>query len=399
MVMRVSENMKFRAITENLFKVQDDYNTIMGKMASQKEINRPSDDPLGMSKVLSYRETQAYTEQYRQNIDTSNAWISMTETKLSSVNDLLVKAREIALSQTTGTASASTREIAAVEVQQLIEEMQTLANSKYGERYLFGGTKTDTVPFSSSEMAASTGSVNTASDNIFDGTIAASGAYTGEVNKTFAVKITTAGELGTAEYQVSGDGGKTWGDVGTVPADGIISIGDGISFEFTAGTADLTENDVFYIDAFAQGYYQGNGRELAVEIAKNMSFDYSISGESVFTAQGSGQSDIFKTLNDLKTALENNDQEGISGQLDNLTAGAEQVNTYIAECGSRMNRLEIAENNLEDLDYKLTELISNTEDVDVAELVTKFAMKEIVLNASYSMASKIGNSTILNFLK
>jgi len=107
-------------MTDNLFKVQNSYNELMEKMASQKTINRPSDDPLGMSRILTYRKSQASAKQYSENIDSSKAWITMTESKLTGANDLLVRAKEIALSQTTATASAETREIAAVEVQQLI---------------------------------------------------------------------------------------------------------------------------------------------------------------------------------------------------------------------------------------------------------------------------------------
>ena len=109
--------------------------------------------------------------------------------------------------------------------------------------------------------------------------------------------------------------------------------------------------------------------------------------------------DIFETLENLKTALLNDAPTDIAAQVDNLDAGATQVNKYIAKCGTRTNRLEIAESNLSDLDFKLTELISRTEDVDIADITTKFAMQEIVLKASYSMAASIGNISIIDFLR
>jgi flagellin-like hook-associated protein FlgL len=52
-----------------------------------------------------------------------------------------------------------------------------------------------------------------------------------------------------------------------------------------------------------------------------------------------------------------------------------------------------------DMEMDLTGLISNVEDADISEIITKLAMKEIVLRASYSVASKIGNLTILDFLR
>lgn len=403
MTTRISENMKYTTMVNNLFRVQDNYNKLMEKMSSQKTINRLSDDPLGMSKIMGYKESKSTVENYRCNVNSSKVWITMTESKLSGVNNILVRAREIALSQSTATASAETRKIAAVEVQQIIEEVRGLANSKYGDRYLFAGAKMDEYPFSSSESAPAIGEVAKANGNGgFDGTVTAGGTYTGAVNKTYVVRIVTDNEpLAATEYQVSDDGGKIWGTVKNDLADGVaVALGDGVELTFTEGTtANLAENDIFYIHAYAGGYYSGNGEELSVEIGKDMTFNYSIPGESVFTDKGEGEVDIFKTLNDLRIALESDDPGGIASQINALKSGSGQVNEYIAKCGSRINRLEIAESNLADLDFKLTELISNTEDVDVAELITKFSMQEIVLKAAWTMASRIGNITILDFLR
>ena len=297
MVMRVSEGMKFNAITQNLAASQRAYTILMEKSASQKEINRPSDNPIGMSQVLGFRSSRASIAQYQKNIGSCTSWLTMTESQLSSANDLLVRAREIAIAQATATASDETRDAGAMEVQQIIEQMQSRANVQYNGRYIFAGTRTDQAPFDTSNT------------------------------------------------------------------------------------------------------YTGTDAKLSVQIGKDVNFEYSISGASVFTAHGDDSVDIFKTLTDLETALESNDATGISDQLDNLQSSADQVNQNIAECGSRMNRLEAAQNTLADLDLNLTEMISNTEDVDFTELITQLTMKETALQASYSMASRIGNLTILDFLR
>ena len=38
-------------------------------------------------------------------------------------------------------------------------------------------------------------------------------------------------------------------------------------------------------------------------------------------------------------------------------------------------------------------------DADITEIITRLAMKEAALKASYAAASKIGNLTILDFLR
>ena len=297
MVMRVSEGMKFNAITQNLAASQREYTVLMEKSASQKEINRPSDDPIGMSQVLGFRSSMASIAQHQKNIGSCTSWLTMTESELSSANDLLVRAREIAIAQATATASDETRDAGAMEVQQIIEQMQTIANTQYNGRYIFAGTRTDQAPF------------------------------------------------------------------------------------------DVSNG------------YTGTDEKLSAQIGKDVNFEYSISGAAVFTDQGKNGIDIFETLTDLKTALASNDATGISDQLDNLQSGADQINQNIAECGSRMNRLEAAQNTLSDLDLNLTQMISNTEDVDFTELITQLTMKATALQASYTIASKIGNLTILDFLR
>jgi flagellar hook-associated protein 3 FlgL len=227
----------------------------------------------------------------------------------------------------------------------------------------------------------------------------AGGSYTGSQNKTFVVKIVDSGSFADATYRVSSDGGKTWGGLESDLDTGTITLGDGIDLTFTAGTTDLTADDIFYVNAFTPGYYNGNSEEFSINIGRDTSFDYSISGESIFTENAGGSVDIFKILNDLKDSLEADDPDGIAAQLDSIEEASVQVNENIARCGTRMNRLEIAENNMADLKYNLTRLISNTEDADITEIATKLAMKEIALKASYAMASEMGNLTILNFLK
>ncbi len=405
--MRISENIKYSTIVDNLFKAQDGYNKLMEKVSSLKEINRPSDDPIGMTKVLNLRESLASVEQYSSNIESCESWLTITESKLSSVGDLLVSAREVAIGQATATASAQTRSTEAETIQQLIDEMLTLANSKYQGRYLFSGTKLDAAPFSSEgRTSAETGDVGFSGGNAFDGTVASGGTYTGSENKTYVVKITGWDEgTRTATCNVSDDGGQNWSSTGqtfVLPDGGSVSTGDlgeGIELTFEdSGGVELAAGDIFSLDALVAGYYNGNGEELSVSIGEDSPFAFSISGQEAFTDAGSGDVDIFGVLNTLREALENNDQDGIAALIDDLDAASDQISGSISKCGTRANRLEMASGNMSDMQLDLTELISGTEDADIAEVITKLSTKEIALQACYSVASKIGSLTILNFL-
>ena len=148
MAMRVTEGMKFNNSLYNLYNLQSAGKTIMDQLSSQKKINRPSDDPTGIGKVLDIRNVQQMNEQYQMNIENADSWLKTSEARLSDLTNLLVNAQELAVAQATATATATTRKVAAANVTQLTEQMFSIANSQYMDRYIFGGTRTDQPPLS-----------------------------------------------------------------------------------------------------------------------------------------------------------------------------------------------------------------------------------------------------------
>ena len=395
--MRITENMKFNSSISSLSDVQEQYNSLLEKMSSQKRINRPSDDPVGVTRVLSIKQQEAGITQYRTNADQCDSWVSVTESKLTSANDLIVKAKQLAVAQATATASSSTRKLEAQTVKGIFDEMVSLANSQFGDRYIFSGTGTD-EPFSGTKLAASVGTAAKATGNVFDGTVTSGGTYTGDRNKTYVVKATSSGALSTVKYVVSSDGGKTWGSEQT-GLNNPITLGDGITFTFAEGATQMAKDDVFYVKGTTSGFFKGNGNSLNMSIGRSLALDYNVSGEAAFTDKGVGGVDILTTLDDLKTAMDNNDVTGIQTQISRLDAAQQNILASTSQCGTKANRIEIAKTNMDELEQRLTTSLSNTEDADVAALATQFAMKDVALKASYAMASKIGENTILNFLK
>jgi len=300
--------MRYNTMVNNLNNSLSGYSEISEQIATQKKVNRASDDPVAATRILDIQRGKAANEQYKQNMGISTSWISATETTLYSAYDMLKTATGIAMGSMG--ADAVTREYAAANVQDIIDSMRSLANTKWGDRYLFSGTRQDTAPFTEAPTAATIGPVQTAGSNTFAGTVVSSGAYTGDANKTYAVKITTAGALGAATFKYSTDGGRTWNTNApapdlTTPADGIISLGDGmtLTFDDALGTKSFGENDVFYVNATAAGYYQGNDERLSLAINRGTVDEYSLTGAEVFTAAGAGGVDIFRTLYALKDAL------------------------------------------------------------------------------------------------
>lgn len=265
--MRITENMRYGSLIASLGRAQGNYSSLMEQMASQKKINRPSDDPVGSTRVLDFRGVRDSIAQYGRNIENADAWLQLSATKLENIGDLVGQAREAGINDQ----SAQTRRVLAQNVGSLLEEILSLANSKFGDRWLFAGSRTDRAPFERIILPVAH------SANGFDGSVYSGGTYTGTADKTYTVRIASGGAPGTATYEVSDDGGATWGAAAAVPASGVVSLGDGLTVRFgDDGTTDLTAGDLFYVNAYAGGRTT-DARVDAPQAAANNAFAGTVS--------------------------------------------------------------------------------------------------------------------------
>ena len=63
--MRVTNNMMSSNITRHLMRQSEALYRVQEQISTQKRINRPSDDPVGMRKILDYRGKIATVDQYQ----------------------------------------------------------------------------------------------------------------------------------------------------------------------------------------------------------------------------------------------------------------------------------------------------------------------------------------------
>lgn len=285
MIGRVTDTLRYNMIIQGMAANQRESAKLTEQLATQKIINRPSDNPTGTSDVLDYRTIQSSMEHYQTNIGDANVWLSLSNTNLTGLIDIVNQAKSIAESESGSLASYETRSTSASVLGTYLEEVLSLVNAQNGDNYLFGGSATNVQPFSTSYSSATVDAASSAANNKFDGTVASSGSYSGTENKTYILKI-TGGTITAADYAVSADGGKTWTATGTanLSAPATVALGDGVSLDFTAGT-QIAANDSFAVKAYASGYYRGDNNSLETLISKNYKMEYNISGAKAFTGQ------------------------------------------------------------------------------------------------------------------
>jgi flagellar hook-associated protein 3 FlgL len=111
-------------------------------------ISRPSDSPTGTIVAMQIRGDLRQLQQYSRNADDGKGWLNTVDSALTASMDLVHRAREQALTGTsTGSSDQNAREALAGEVDRLRESLIGLANTKYLDRPVFGGTTTGSVAF------------------------------------------------------------------------------------------------------------------------------------------------------------------------------------------------------------------------------------------------------------
>ena len=111
--------------------------------------------------------------------------------------------------------------------------------------------------------------------------------------------------------------------------------------------------------------------------------------------------DIFRTLNAIESALRDGAPEWIQGLSDlvgSLDTDVETLLSARSDAGARINRLSSTQERLRNLDVFLTEILSDNEDTDLAEVVTQLTQQENSLQAALNAASRILTPSLLDFL-
>lgn len=294
--MRVTQKMIFGRTIYNINKQYEQYFKQNEIVSSGKRVNKPSDDPLGMSKILGLRSLESSLQQYKKNIINGSTWLRYTESALYSAELVFQEAKVLAEQMATGTYGQKNREMLAVKAEQLFEQLMQIGNTKVVDRYIFSGFKTDTQPFSRDDNF-----------NI---------AYNGDDNQ---VKMTISQ---TTQVAVNRTGQKSFLD-------------------------DINAFDV---------------------------------------------------LRDLRSALQNNDQDGVQETLPRIGDAMNQLLKELALVGTTVRLMDSTEMMLSDLRYKTEELLSDTEDADIIEEVTKLTEREAVFMAALRSTAMITDLTLVNYL-
>ncbi len=420
--MRISTQQVFLRNIDNLNKGSADLFKTQQQLSTGKRVLQPSDDPLASAQIQKFKKEMARTEQYNSNIEVSERRLKLEEKTIEQINNQSIRLRELTLQGRNGVLHANDRRAIASEVDQIVKSLAGLMNTKdvQGE-YLFSGHKGFTEPYSIDQRTgryvfngddgqrflqvgpqmkvASTDS----GAEIFDAVPKVSGYVIADINQNS--QQISAHEIKDADAfdQFAVERGALR-----------ISFVDGAG---TSGTYSITDSQnppqpVLSDDnppVALTNIPFNDGDVIRVAGTELTIGTITASTSNPVTVDAMSQHNILNTALDLKQALETADlttQEGNvafnerMGHILNNLSGVEELNIGMrANIGGRLNALEQQESVNTDYALFTKESLSAFEDLDYNEAISRFALQETALQASYASFAKVQDLSLFNYIK
>jgi len=361
---RIADKMQYNQVNQNLTKNRTEMNELQNQAATQKRINKPSDDPLASARVLAARTEERGNQQYIKNINNAKSFLEFTDQSLSELSEILMRAKELAISQSNdASGNEQSRQVTASEVEQIYNQSVQIGNRKLGERYIFGGYKTQTAPFNQSgEYFGDDGDmkIGTHKDSFVAMNIPG--------NKVFLGKGLTGDGVVRSRYESP----KTTDELRD------------FKNEETQRQETNKEIEENYVDTRAPASVYRAQR---------------IGSPSKDPVTGSGGINVFQTLKGLEISMRTNDKEGIQESLDTLDQAISQVVLARSEVGARIMSVNNTTDTLQKavVDNKTT--ASQLEDVELFDVVSQMNKSDSALRATLETSGKVIQPSLLDFLK
>jgi flagellar hook-associated protein 3 FlgL len=345
--MRITNNMLVSNTIWNMNKTTEQLAKAQERMSSQSKIKIPSDDPVVATRAVKYRNYVTAVEQYQKNADDALSWQNVTETAVSDLSSVMKQVRDLTAQASNGSLNNEDREQIKLTIAQLKKQAVQILNTSYAGRYIFGGYSVDKPPY------------EIVSTNVGD-------------------KILFKGKY--------------------------LNLSGPVSASLTNATIET------YYASHSGDIYSSTGKEsIEYNIGYGNTVAVNLEGQNVAGVDGSN---LFDTLDKLLLGLDGattcktvdatghaqTEEIDLSALLDNIDQDLERLQAARSDLGARMSYTEITKDRLSNDYITYTELMSNNEDVDLAEASIEVASADYAYEASLSVGAKVVRKSLIDFL-
>lgn len=418
--MRISDLIISNNYIGNTNKIKERISLLNKQIVTGKKISRPSDSPVGTSRLMRISDQSGHLDAYKNNIKTSLAFLDETifamESIQSEVMNIVGK-----LTDLQNPINQNNLELYADMIDKSLKIILETANTKSDGKYIFGGTDYSDEPFSISADNQSyqtntdtsgkinvrfsqsvVQNINLSGLELFGTKISNNGFFdrTAAVGSTTNSSLTIYDNLGN-QYSLNTTYQKT--------ADN--------TYQFTYDILDGTGTTVFSAPPAARElvFNPLNGNLVSVDgSTTNLSFDVNIPANKIqFTMDlkslsesnsatsvslsANQPTDIFNTLKQIGDSLRN----GVVPD-SNMIAAVDGFNSRLtslqSEVGNRINQISTIENVLTQQSFNLQELAQKEDGVDIARALVDLQNQNYLLQVTQKLGSMILPKTLLDYL-
>jgi len=332
--MKVTENSTYRLMQTNLDRISNELLTLRNQGSTGLKLNKPSDDPGAIRPILSTRTQLQQNDRYLETMGHAGDIMAATDNHLESVENLLVRVKEIAINAINSAMSHSDLDALANEVGELKDQILASANAMVDGKYIFAGFEHDTLPFTE--------------------------------NPDYDPDLYDVSDITTWPYLYNGDPNTT-------------------QLEITPGEfmeVNLTGNELFM--------------GITNEIAATGSTDpeQGTSGRiDIFTVLTRTEEAIRAgNIDDI-----NGPGGSIQAQLTNIETAADQNRNLRGNLGLKARRIDTAVSHQQDAAIDLQEILSRYQDADMIQVFNDIIQQETAFKAALNITGRVSDISILDY--
>lgn len=346
--MRVTNQMMSTSYLKDLNRNLNNLNTLQTQLTTGKEINKASDNPFKTARIMQMYSDISANKQYNENIKDTISWLDTTDTALNQLGSTSQRIRELMVSSGNAIYGSDEKKAIKNEINQLINQTAQILNTNFDGKYIFGGTKSLSKPVG-------------------------------------------------VEKDSNGNNILVFKD-----ADGNSFNEEGKAYiKNTDGTIERDANGNLKVEANSKPEYENLLKQmkssLSVEVSNGVNMDYNVCAPNVLISKKG--TNAMKLLNDVVNNLDKeNSSEVLNNNLSDMDLFIANINNIRGEVGSKQNRMETAKTQNEDQNSSMKEILSKTEDVDMAEKTIELATLQSVYVASLQVSAAIIQKSLVDFI-
>lgn len=421
--MRISTSQIYDAGVLGIQRNQQGLYTLQNQLSTGRRVLTPQDDPVAAAQALVLTQTKDIGSQYIDNQGSARAQLNIVEANLESLGNVLQSVRERIVQAGNTVLTDAERGFFAEELEIRLDELLGIANTADGSgQFLFSGYQGMTRPFS---IDGSSPVVPPATQPPV--------AYSGDegerllqvgASRLMPTNVSGANLFmdvrtgnGTFVTGVGGNGALINQGTGVIDAGSVLdpaTWASGVNAEGGAG---------FRVEFLAGGGYQVVGVTTAAVYASAPTFTpgqaITFSGAQVvirgtpavgdtFTVDPSTSQSIFSTMQNLVAALRTpvgtasysvtEFSNRMAAEHLNLDRMLDNVSRIRADVGSRLRELESLTNTSQDVDLQYATALSDLQDLDYAEAISKFTQQQTQLEAAQKSFAQISGMSLFSIL-